>query len=379
MPWAITHGAEGFPDRVGRDFDILLPERFHSEAVALIKKVSGTHRWSSCLVPLRWAGAPVFLWKLEGEELHSFEMHFIDRIDWAGCILAGSNDTGGSHQRIDGLSHATWPGFAKRVLTQILAGCWQRIEERPDDFTIKAHEAPHLADQMARLFGREAGLHLIELIQRRDLPEIKHRSHSYRLQLLRRAFTPGSGVRLSPRWLSGKFARTFGIAPWRPPILVVVATEDVKSTGTCLVSEVIARLGFSKCKIISSERPPDLLARNRERWQLHIHRSLFRLIAIRCDSDRDVRSTISSRIGSGKFESGTLVISLSSPPLSEFVWDSYQRGYRTNGRTPYNRGNLPELIALKYMDFLLRFSKPQEAAANQPTARQPSPSQTLAP
>ena len=362
MPWAITHGAEGFPNRVGRDFDILLPERFHSEAVALIKQVSGESGWSSCLVPLRWAGAPVFLWKLEGEELHSFEMHFIDRIDWAGCILAGSDDTGGSHQRIDGLSHATWPGFAKRVLTQILAGCWQRIEERPDDFTIKAHEAPHLPDQMTRLFGRKAGLHLIELIQCRDLPEIKRRSRSYRCQLLRRAFTPGSGVSLSPRWLSGKFARSFGIAPWRPPILVVIVPAESRITDSEFLEDVVGHLGFAKARILTPTFPSSLKRRMCERWQLHIHRSLFRLVAIEFDSKTDSRSSIVRRIGKRAFNSGTFIAAVSAARDGEFTWSFHHMGKSTEPMPCFAHDCLASSIAYHYMECL----KLAQDSINQP-------------
>jgi hypothetical protein len=285
LPWSITHGAEGFPERVGRDFDILLPARFHDQAVALIEQVAGLHGWSSCLVPLRWAGAPVFLWKFEGDALHSFEMHFIDRIDWAGCILAGSTDAGCLSQRIVGLAIATWPGFAKRVLTQILAGCWQRIEERPDDFTIMAHEAPHLPDQMSRLFGRKAGIRLLELIRRRDLEEIRRLAPSFRARLVIRAFLPGTGVRLSAPWLTGKFARTFGIAPWRPPFLVLACPAGFDITA--LLCEIVSNLGFAKCWILPLSRPESLMARLRERWRIHVHRSLFRLVALACPQDLD--------------------------------------------------------------------------------------------
>lgn len=352
MPWAVTHGAEGFPERVGRDFDILLPERFHGQAVALIKRVAGEQGWGSCLVPLRWAGAPVFLWKLEGGELHSFEMHFIDQIDWAGCVLADSADPGCPPQRIGGLSIATWPAFAKRVLTQILAGCWQRIGERPDDFTINAHEDEHLPDQMTRLFGRKAGLHLLELIRRQDLPEIRCLARSYRMRLLLRAFTPGTGVCLSPRWLSGKFARSLGIAPWRPPHLVLIAPGRSQEEGSKLLADVVGHLGFAKARILSPTLPSSLKRRLGEKWELHIHRSLFRLVATKLDPELDSRSTIVRRIGNRAFESGTFIAEVSAAREGEFMWSYHHMGKSTDPMPCPAHDNFASSLAYHYMESL---------------------------
>lgn len=350
LPWAITHGAEGFPECVGRDFDILLPARFHAQAVSLIQQESGRQGWSSCLVPLRWAGAPVFLWKLEGDALHSFEMHFIDRIDWAGCILADGSEAGLQSQRQNGLSLAVWPAFAKRVLTQILAGCWDRIEERPGDIKITLNEAPHLPAHMSRLFGRKAGLELLKLIEDGELAAIRRNASSYRLRLIFRTFLPGSGVRLSLRWFSGKFARTFGIAPWRPPNLVMIVPNEPDFEESTMLAGIIGHLGFAKCKVISATPPGSLTQRLRERWEIHIHRSLFRLVGVQFESKDETASAVIRRLGFNAFNSGTFIATLSPTPQVEVTCAHHFRQTITEykDQLPFNR--IAAVIALRYLE-----------------------------
>ena len=364
LPWSITHGAEGYPERVGRDFDILLPARFHDQAVALIEQVAGQHGWSSCLVPLRWAGAPVLLWKLDGETLHSFEMHFIDRIDWAGCILADGTETGLQSHYQNGLSLAIWPAFAKRVLTQILAGCWERIEERPADFKIAPYEAPHLPAQMSRLFGRKAGLELLKLLERGDVAAIRRHATSYRLRLILRAFLPGSGVRLSPQWLSGKFARTFGIAPWRPPNLVLVVPNGADFEGSTLLADIIGHLGFAKARILPAAQPSSASARWRERWKNHIHRSLFRLLAIRLEAEAIQPKSIAGRIGSQCFGSGTFIAALSPTRAGALTCAFHRRGATTEGKETLPFDRIASTITLRYLESMKTMQK--QAPPNTP-------------
>ncbi len=357
LPWAITHGAEGYPERVGRDFDILLPERFHAQAVALIGEVAGREGWSSCIVPLRWAGAPVFLWKMEGEKLHSFEMHFIDRIDWAGCILAGGTEAGCPPVRVNGLPMATWPGFAKRVLTQVLAGCWDRIGERPEEFRIAPHEAGCMASQMARLFGAGAGGTLHQFIDRGTLQSIKHGAVGYRKKLFLRALTPGSGVGLSLVWLRGKIARVLGLAPWRPPTLILMTPVGWKGDAPRLLSDIIGQLGFAKAKILHTAPPSSATARWRERWKNHIHRSLFRLLAIRFEAGEIHPELIARRLGKGCYGSGTFIATLSHSREDELTCSFHRRGAITAGKETLPSNRIAATIALRYLESMKTMQK----------------------
>lgn len=279
LPWAITHGAEGFPERIGRDFDILLPESFHRQAVTLAKEVAVRHGWGFCLIPLKWAGAPVFLWKWDNGILHNFEIHFINHIDWGGCLLADGELYPTPAVRIHGLSIATWPAFAKRVLIQILAGCWERIKERPRDFVIHPQEEEHLEAPMNRLFGRKAGKQILELIRTRNIDAIIRRATIYRMYLLSRMLLPVSGGHFSARWFHGKIQRTLGIAPWCPPILVVVASPNDSDKARLYLEQIVSHLGFAKVWILPDERPTSFLAQAHLQWKIRLHRSLFRLLA----------------------------------------------------------------------------------------------------
>jgi hypothetical protein len=307
LPWAITHGAEGYPDKVGRDFDILLPARYHDEAVNLVKETAAGLGWDSCLLPLRWAGAPIFLWKLDRDTLYFFEMHFIDRIDWSGCILADGSEPHSASVKVNGLSIATWSSFAKRILTQILAGCWHRIEDRPDDFLIQPNEDPYLEDSMACLFGRETGKRLLEFIRKGDFDEVKRLAPRYRINLILRALLPGTGVRISTSWFTGKFARTLGVSPWLPPCLFVIGDQSSIDSIDGLLAQVTPHLGFGKCHIL--RQPPDKTSVPEwwKRWQIHVNRSLFHLVVVPLEPTMDGFAKVKARLGHQAVATGVWV------------------------------------------------------------------------
>lgn len=352
LSWSIVHGSEGYPERVGRDLDILLSRTRHEQAVRIVQTVAEEQGWKSCLIPLSWAGAPVYLWKLHGNNLLSFEMHFIDRIDWAGCILATGDDTCSEPHRLNGLPIAIWPGFAKRVLTQILAGCWERIMERPDDFQIKAYESAGLLIPMKRLFGEEAGPLLLDLIRRNDIEEIKHLSFRYRLQLLKRALIPLTNVRLSLRWLHGKIARTLGLANWRPPILII---SQYNHSGTDLVTEVASYLGFGKTIFLNSNFPKSIMGRMRLKWNIHVQRGLFRLVAIQNNKFDRSLSDITDFFGKSFHNHNTFIVNVDEENKSNCSW-SYQDMDGNASAMNSSCEMLTSEIAYKYMECINRLA-----------------------
>ena len=355
LSWSIVHGSEGYPERVGRDLDILLSRKWHEQATKIVHAVAEEQGWKSCLIPLSWAGAPVYLWKLHGNNLLSFEMHFIDRIDWAGCILATGDDACSEPLRLNGLPISIWPGFAKRVLTQILAGCWERITERPDDFKIKAYESAVLLIPMKRLFGEEAGPQLLDLIRRNDIDKIRQLSFHYRFQLLKRAMNPLTNVKLSLRWLYGKIARTLGLADWRPPILIISKYNARDHSGSDLVAEVSSHLGFGQTIFLNSNFPNSIIGRMRLKWNIHVQRGLFRLVAIQNNkSDRSL-SDITDFFGKLFQNHNAFIVNVDETNKSDCSW-SYQDmdGNASGMNSSYEM--LTSEIAYQYMECMKRLA-----------------------
>lgn len=308
LPWSITHGAEGFPHKVGRDFDILLPIRFHARAVSLIKGVAKKYGWSSCLLPLSWAGSPVFLWKLDKGQLYSFEMHFIDRVDWAGCILADSSSQKTNCTRIEGLSIATWPSFAKRILIQILAGCWHRVSERPDEMSVSNSEGITLESNLTRIFGKKLGTRLMHLIEVRDFEGIKLIAPYCRWMLIIRAIIPYIGTSVSMKWFVGKIQRIIGHASWRPPCLFIVGELDRAETIESILSHITPQLGFGSCRIFHSSNSIGIIDRLLQRWDIHIRRSKFQLVAIHIDQHEHSYSQLTKKYGKNSVNTGFYII-----------------------------------------------------------------------
>ena len=318
ISFGIIHGAEDFPNSVGRDFDILIHEDAIARAVGLVCDKAARLGWQFLQAPIFWAGAPVVFWKSATDELCTFEMHFITRLVWGGCILATIGKDDIYRDQANGLPLARRAHFAKRILTQVLAGCWDRMAARPREFLLldgEEAEARRLSD---RLFGRHLSGLLIGAMDAPDLQTLRMLAPRLRRALVLRAAWPFTSVRPAFEWFVGKACRITGWVRWRLPNLVVSSASIARSQA--LMDKVIQQLGFTQAMVLSPVAGTGLIDRLRERIAVRIHRGLFRFAALGCTSTMIDR--IDSRLGSGHQGSGTLVIDITedgADPLLQAV------------------------------------------------------------
>jgi hypothetical protein len=304
--YGILHGAEDFPKSEGRDFDIIIRKSNLSSAVATVRSVASEAGWHSVQASIHWAGAPIIFWRSEPTVLHTFEFHFIPQLVWAGVALANPDTGDIRRDPKHGLPVAIKAGFAKRVLTQVLAGCWSRMNERIHELYIRDEEREASALCARALFGSQLGKQLILALTPPDLTLLRRLAPKMRLMAILRSLSPFHPARWAPVWYFGKISRWSGSVRWRLPNLIVLCTSI--DTAVTLLDESLEHLGFSKPMVLEHEGPGRLQGRITERAKIRLHRGLFRFVAIAGTvSDK---TAILARFPPTSVDGGNLVIEI---------------------------------------------------------------------
>jgi hypothetical protein len=276
--FGIVHGAESYPLTVGRDFDIIIKDSNMPAAISIVRHVASEAGWHSVQAPIFWAGAPIIFWKCGPDGPLSFEFHFIPRLVWAGVVLAEPEATDIQSDPNHGLPGAVKGGFAKRVLTQVLAGCWPRMNERIHELQIRDSEKEAAAVCAGIIFGRQLGGQLIGALTPPDLPTLQRLAPRLRLMAILRAMSPTHPVRWAPGWFYGKICRWSGCISWKLPNLIVLSTST--DGAVTFLNAAIGHLGFTKAMVLKNESPANPQERITERTKIRLHRGLFRFVAI---------------------------------------------------------------------------------------------------
>ena len=310
--YGIIHGAERYPEKVGRDLDVMLSKTEISHAVDVVRNKATELGWNSVVAPISWAGAPVIFWKTENWVTVSFEMHFIDQITWNGVVLASFESTEIQKHPDHCLPFALQAGFTKRVLTQILAGCWDRMEERKDEIAIFDYEKKSAPSLIKKIFGNKHGLDLIDALTCYEAFTLKRLAPKLRLLAVFHALVSRDPIRWSPAWYFGKISRCCGFVRWRLPNLIILSySSEVANT---LLGKSLKHLGFTKAMVLKPQAPTSMKDQISERVRMRLHRGLFRFVAIAgAVADRDY---ITSRFPPSCRDGGNLVIEISSDDTS---------------------------------------------------------------
>jgi len=296
--FGIIHGAEDFPNTVGRDLDILVGHSDLGRAASVVSNVASGEGWGVLEAPMPWAGKPVIFWKLFDDSLLSFEMHFISKLEWAGIVLAELDQRDIRHHPNHNLPLAMEAGFAKRFLTQILAGCWSRMEERSHELYMRESEITFARKRIEFLFGSDLSGQLLGALSPPNINAIRKLAPAMRFSIMRRALLPGFPVEFSPKWIMGKLFRSLGIIDWKLPNIAIEAEH--KADARKFLNDALTYLSFAKSMVIPNKRRSI-----KTRIKMHLHRGLLRYVGTYFRSG-DVK--IENVFGASKVNSGNLLI-----------------------------------------------------------------------
>lgn len=186
VTWVVAHGAEAYPEALGRDLDVLVAGSDVRRALEIGHRVVSSRGWSAFVCPPpTWGQRLVALSNDQDGNINYFELHLITRLTWRTATIVGDAQPWAVG---DSLIHRSpWISLAKGVLTPLLAGDMERL-----DYEYLRRHAPKLVDRATvlqesqRLLGDRLGCDVLDMISAGDHAALARTANQLRRHLYRR-------------------------------------------------------------------------------------------------------------------------------------------------------------------------------------------------
>ena len=171
--WVVAHGLEGYPDRMGRDLDILMEPAQAVPALADARRVLCANGWTMFVCPSSlWDIRMVALRRLDEGVYGYLELHTMGQLTWALLPIADTSLAVGEHR--GPFPTSRWISFAKGVLMPLLAGDLSRF----NDQYLARHRIPEAQrdearSQLGRLVGDRSSDRLLTAVERVDAAAVR--------------------------------------------------------------------------------------------------------------------------------------------------------------------------------------------------------------
>ena len=251
--YSVANGLEGYPDRLGRDIDIVVAEPDLQAASATVEDVLGRSGWR--VVVQKYGGELVqhFAIAPSGEE--SLIVDLFAGLRWGPVWLVREPDA--SRDR-HGFQVDPWVTFVKRVLLHVLVSPGAKFGQRPDRLVMAPAERRAASTRLPTLIGGRLATRLIDAIEEKDLAALETLQPEIRKALVLSAMRagPARALRTAVQWAVMRI--TFATAPALMPTVAIVAPPGIDRA--VVVSEVARRaeerLG---CPQVAIRQGPDVI------------------------------------------------------------------------------------------------------------------------
>jgi hypothetical protein len=239
--WGVMHGAEGFPNQVGRDLDLLVDSReHHSQALQIAKKLD-SEGWRTTIIKRPWGVTQIIASRLlESGITIAFETDLVARQVWCGIPLAVGPPQASELLEIEqGMQIALWGGFVKALLIQCLAGNWSKMTSRRHEWLLDPHQESIVKARLTQLVGRKSCADFLAALKSGDDVNLRKATAILKRQLLtRHAFHPISILIHGTRWLYHRHQQRTASVP-RAPLLLL---DNPHATSEQLIYDSLSTL-----------------------------------------------------------------------------------------------------------------------------------------
>jgi len=220
--WGVLHGAEGYPEAVGRDLDILVDPDLVDELASKVSLALQNDGWVASIIRRPWKVTQVIASKDPACGTVAFEVDFIGYQMWRSVLLASGPVKPdevyfrGTHMACD-----PWGGFVKRVLIQCLASNWKKVFSRPAELRPFEQEIGVVTSRLIGVCGVEAATEFIEALDSGDSGRIQEAVKPVRASVLSQVWKSGGMESQKLRWLRDKAAERLLHQPHTPLIVLL--------------------------------------------------------------------------------------------------------------------------------------------------------------
>lgn len=223
--YAVAHGIDDYPARLGRDLDVVVDARDVSRAVAMAREVLDARGLAVASPPPLWGERLVAADRDAPAEL--LEIHTLTRITWRNTALVERPEPSA---RVGPFAVDPWVSVAKRIVLPLLAGNTPLFAADPRRLTLDEAERRAAARGLATLAGPELGARLLAAVTAADRDAIESLAPRFRRAVLRRSATmhPLRAAGLLWHTLARRLAQ-----PLHPcaPIVAVVGASGADARG----------------------------------------------------------------------------------------------------------------------------------------------------
>lgn len=211
LTYVIAHGLEGYPNRLGRDLDLLMDQRQAHLALHRASDLLRSLGWTITACPPSLWGQRLVVLKEEDGHFSYIELHTMGELQWALMRFADTREPTSIHLGPFPLSY--WATFAKAVLLPLLAGDVNRFSPAYlSELKRLGLTAEAIVERGERYFGHRLTSLLVSSALAGDVDRLISLRGAARRACLRWILThPIPTVRAMPRAVWRKLYR-----PWAP-------------------------------------------------------------------------------------------------------------------------------------------------------------------
>lgn len=167
IPYVVMHGLEGYPDRIGRDLDILMDQSVAEAALGEAATVLARLGWRSVRPPDIWGKRLVALRSKGRGEFGYLELHTLGSLRWVVVPLVENTEV--ATHTVGPFPASRWATFVKGLVSPALAGDLARYTPEYIDRHVRSGIRPETIDFRCReYFGSDLGDALIQGLENRD-------------------------------------------------------------------------------------------------------------------------------------------------------------------------------------------------------------------
>lgn len=263
ISWAVCNGLDGYPEKVGRDLDVLTsPEDVQKAAIITVNTL---REQGFCPLPFRlgWIYWIVGVRKIE-DEIQSLQVDLFDHLQWAFTwVVDGGLPLTKNHIMEGPFPVDLHARIGKRLVINLLSGNFNLFKERPHYLELTASEAAALHEIIKRISGDGNNGALMEAIAERNLERIRLLIPKFRRKVLAYSCLPMQGF---GRRVKSAFQKQWNMNLFPRPSVPVIAIQSIDHYRSRDVCDRLVEL-FSKNFVLCSteildQRPRFLFPRS---------------------------------------------------------------------------------------------------------------------